>query len=504
MSSDIKEQVSLKPVKKSLLKRWCGSLLVIITILIVAIATSGCGSTAYELALTTSMSRQDITDKFGKPDEVVQDDADGYIYIYNEGFSVTGDDKGATEISLQADAIKKNTSDTYKIMDVTIGSSFDENVKRLGDPDLSTKSDGQKGAMYITKEDFILVFMTGIDTDSIGTVRLVNYSDSFESMGLDLCNLLGSSATENEIKAAYKINSKSSESQVTSYDLKGFDIVVNNESNTIQQVIIAENSIFNLAGVRLGSTLDKAREVFGEPISTMEGVLNTTQYTFNYDDSLGLAAAKRINVTVDNETGKVDYLEANIARIAPGDSANETVVDNTSIEPQEIEPKVESNITEPQDIEPDSKDTFPQWNTTNLDALRNGNIPVALSLLETTGDITTDAKPYAPNEVFKDIPKYIGQVLKITGTIENPENWELNSDIDETHTSTNTYGLLITSEDFTPVYVFYQNLDGFDNGVNIGDKVTVYGYLVGDNIIGPYETYDSLILVGNPDDISIE
>lgn len=477
----------------------------ILAVGLVVILLSSCQSMVYELALTTTMSRQDIVSKFGKPDEVVIDNADGYMYIYSEGFSITGDDNGATEIELRVDGIKKNTSDTYKLMDVTIGSSFDENIKRLGEPDLALSSGGQKGAMYLTKEDFILVFLTGIDTDNVESIRLVSYSDSLESMGLDLCKILGTIATEDEIRDIYKVNNKYSDSKAATYDIKGFNLVVDNESNIITQIVIAEDGIFNFAGVRLGDTLEKAKEVFGEPLSSMEGVLNTIQYAFKYDDSLGLTAPKRIDVTIDMETGKIDYLEANIADMVSDDPVNEKSDDNTVTEAQDVAPYTEGTITEFHNIENEPKENLLQWNTVDTDAFRNGNMTLALSLVKSQEDLSSDAKPYAPSAVFKSLPKYIGQIIQITGTVEDPEDWELNSYINEIHSSTDTVGLLIQSDDFTLVYVFFPYLDDFDYELYDGvDRVTVCGYLVGDDIIGPYKTYESLVLVGNLYNIAIE
>mgnify|MGYP000938058243 CR=1 FL=1 len=59
------------------------------------------------------------------------------------------------------------------------------------------------------------------------------------------------------------------------------------------------------------------------------------------------------------------------------------------------------------------------------------------------------------------------------------------------------------SDDLTLVYVFFPYLDDFDFELYEGDRVTVCGYLVGGDIIDPYETYGSLILAGNLYNIAI-
>lgn len=69
------------------------------------------------------------------------DDSDGYAIAYNTGFMVSGDKQGASEITLQEDAVKGSSKDTYKIFDITLASSFADNVARLGKPNLTQEKD---------------------------------------------------------------------------------------------------------------------------------------------------------------------------------------------------------------------------------------------------------------------------------------------------------------------------------------------------------------------------
>nr|WP_312577702.1 hypothetical protein [Sedimentibacter sp.] len=325
MSNEITEQIEVKPSKKSIFMRWWFWLFIIIIIIIIgSLGAFGGGSITYELSRTSSMSRQDIIDKYGKPDEVLSDDSDGYLYGYDAGFIISGTDKGALEISLMSDSVKKNTSDNYKIMDVTLGSSFEENIKRLGEPALST-NDGQKGAMYLTNEDYILMFTTGYNSDSIEIIKFAYYDNSLEAITLDISSLLGNIVTEEDISKAYKINQKSPYAQSTMYDCKGFDLNVENKNDIVEQVIISEDGIFNICGIRIDSTLDEVKNVFGEPISSSEGVLNTTQYVF-YDDGF---IEKKIQVTIDNTTSKVEYIEASIQNDDYFESYDDPISDET-------------------------------------------------------------------------------------------------------------------------------------------------------------------------------
>lgn len=80
-----------------------------------------------------------------------------------------------------------------------MGSSFADNIARLGKPNLTQEKDGKKSVIYLTEEDYLLVFSTRVDTDEISTIQYSAYDSSVESAALDLSNLLGLSATEDEL-----------------------------------------------------------------------------------------------------------------------------------------------------------------------------------------------------------------------------------------------------------------------------------------------------------------
>lgn len=178
-----------------------------------------------------TMTKEEIIAKFGEPNEVIRDDSDGYTIAYNTGFMVSGDNQGASEITLQEDAIKGSSRDTYKIFDVTLGSSFADNVARLGKPNLTQEKDGKKSVMYLTEEDYLLVFSTRPDTDEINIIHYSAYDSSMESASLDLSSLLGLSATEDELKSLYTIKEISSSQGETMYALEErFEMIVDDNS----------------------------------------------------------------------------------------------------------------------------------------------------------------------------------------------------------------------------------------------------------------------------------
>lgn len=304
----IQDEKIKKSKKKPLLKRWWFWVFALFIVIIVASLFSSEGeSTAYELSKMQTMTKEEIIAKFGEPDEVIRDDSDGYIIAYNTRFIVSGDNQRASEITLQEDAVKGNSKDTYNIFDVTLGASFAENVVRLGNPNLTQEKDGKKSVMYLTEEDYLLIFSTGFDSDKISTIRYCAYDSSMESASLDLSNLLGLSATEEELNSLYTIKDKNSAQGETMYALEeGFELLVD-ESNLVKQLIISSNSIFNIHGIRTSDSLDKAIQVFGEPISTSAGVQDTTQYSYNYN---GGAIPTTVVLSVDSGN-KIGYIQVN-------------------------------------------------------------------------------------------------------------------------------------------------------------------------------------------------
>ncbi|MCO6740659.1 hypothetical protein KQH31_31250, partial [Streptomyces sp. CHA15] len=82
------------------------------------------------------------------------------------------------------------------------------NVARLGKPDLSTVKDGKKNAMYLTKEDFLLLFSTDFNTEQISSIDFVAYDESLHSQSLDLSKLLGLIASEEELQKLFEVKDK--------------------------------------------------------------------------------------------------------------------------------------------------------------------------------------------------------------------------------------------------------------------------------------------------------
>ena len=320
--------------KKLILKQWWFWILSIMLIVIITIMTAGDGSTStiFELSKTIYMSKQDIVNKFGSPDEIVRDDKEGYMYAYNNGFMISGDSNGAKEIEIISSAVKAKTKDSYKIMDVTLASSFDENVKRLGTPENYVFIDGKKAAMYLTNEDFLLTFTTEYNSDIISQIKLVNYEDSTESIYLDLTKIIGTIATEKDISNIFNIKDKSTQGNTTLYNLNDFYIAVENSNNTVIKAYITGNNLYNIAGLRINDNLDKAKYLFGKPSFSSEGVKNTTKYIFEYVDDFSNKTT-RIHITIKNDTNKIIYMEVGLNKNSYNNFSDmEIGLDNDSLD----------------------------------------------------------------------------------------------------------------------------------------------------------------------------
>lgn len=296
-----------KAKKKSLFKRWWfwGLALIVLVIIISSASGGEGGSNVFELSKATQMSKQQIVEKFGKPTEVVRDDKDGYNYSYNKGFTISGTDKGAENIVLSSAFVKDKSNDSYKIFDVQLDSSFQENVKRLGTPQLNLNKDNQNLAVYLTKEGYILTFSSTNNDDKVSAIEFSEYDSSTLSMALDISKLLNNKATENDIKQNFTIKQKSPEAKVTTYFLDGCSLVLDNKDQNVTEVFINSDSIYNINGIRTSDSMDKALKLFGEPIQKADGVKNTTQYVFNVDNA---GQKNKLHVTADNASKQIQYI----------------------------------------------------------------------------------------------------------------------------------------------------------------------------------------------------
>lgn len=138
----------------------------------------------------------------------------------------------------------------------------------------------------------------------------------------------------------------------------------------------------------------------------------------------------------------------------------------------------------------------PTWNTKDVNIESNGNIPIAVELLNSSGDIKSKAEDVAPAAVMKAPWKYYGKIVKLTGEVGIAQDYPPGSDVSKSFGGGEVGELVLMNDDST--LIDYLNV-GSTGDINVGDAVVVYGYPVGlvevDNKLGGKTT--QLVIVGN-------
>lgn len=136
------------------------------------------------------------------------------------------------------------------------------------------------------------------------------------------------------------------------------------------------------------------------------------------------------------------------------------------------------------------------WNTNDVDAESNGNITVAVELLNNGSDIKIMAEDASPAAVMKTPWKYYGKIVKLTGEVGIAQDYPPGSDISKNFGGGEVGELVLINDDST--IIDYLSV-GSTGDINVGDYVTIYGYPVGlvevDNNLGGKTT--QLFIVGN-------
>ncbi|WP_214626533.1 hypothetical protein [Paenibacillus agaridevorans] len=259
----------------------------------------------YELTELRTMNKEQIKEKFGSPDEITFDENDNFWYGFDNGFMVRGTERGAEEVTLIKDFVDKQSYGKYKIADIYLNSSFDENVSRLGKPDMLLTVDDKKTALYMVDHDFLLSFGSDYKSDAIFGINYAAYNESTEITGLDLSELLNPLGVEEKITKNYEVKDTQTSSDQTTYLLEGTQIIVDNNNFTVKEIILSSKSVYNAYGLRIGDDLNKATDALGTPI---EGSDEETKYRY-VDNSMELLSLSVIvDITVDGGTQKINRI----------------------------------------------------------------------------------------------------------------------------------------------------------------------------------------------------
>ena len=187
-------------IKKPVYRNWFLRL-VAITIMVIAIqgainsrdnidtnvskssSTTAINQSSNDLSLLTSMSKQKIIEKIGKPTTVISDDASDYSYMYeNYGMMLLGNNNGATTITLNTKVALKKSSVPYSMYEVKIGDSFKNTLKKWDKVKISSNPDGDRIATSTTKEGYSFAFVASKDSDAITGFTLSTDGDLSETI----------------------------------------------------------------------------------------------------------------------------------------------------------------------------------------------------------------------------------------------------------------------------------------------------------------------------------
>jgi len=134
------------------------------------------------------------------------------------------------------------------------------------------------------------------------------------------------------------------------------------------------------------------------------------------------------------------------------------------------------------------------WNTTEIDAIKNGNIGVAVNWVNRQPAIRGVAIAPQPQYIAKQPWNYFGKVVRVRGTVVVVQDYPLGSD--NSINGQASSDIVIECADGTIAEMFCMRTSG---NITTGCTVNFYGYPCGvtevPNKIGG--TFTHLILVGN-------
>lgn len=308
MSIELTTQDQVKR-KKSLLKRWWLWVTLGLTCLIVVGALAASSSEAYDLANLSEMSKQEVIEKLGKPDKswIIRDENDDYYYTYPSGVTIIGNAKYASEISLVEDTNGKSSNKQFNIVGMTLGSNISDYAEVLGTANIDLVSpEGSRSRMYHdVKEDIILNLLT--DSDRIIGIRYVHYDKSDESIALNLANYIGNAVEEKQLISELGVKSTITGNVDNTYYFGSSNMAnwvkKDTESGQVIEVALSNGRFFNIGSLRIGDSLEKAKSLFGDPISSADGVDGVQIDTYEYEDF------NDFNVEVSSSKNEVGFIK---------------------------------------------------------------------------------------------------------------------------------------------------------------------------------------------------
>ena len=162
-------------------------------------------------------------------------------------------------------------------------------------------------------------------------------------------------------------------------------------------------------------------------------------------------------------------------------------------EPQKETASSSSSSAAQETKKPETNAQTLNWNKSEIDALKNGNIPIAAQLVVKDNNLAPKAEQANPDEVIKRPWDYYGKVITFTGQVGYMQDYPKESEFGQAFNG-DAFELVMTSGD-TIVDVIGK---GSTAGISDGQTITTYAYPVGvtevPNKVGG--SFKHLIVVG--------
>ena len=173
--------------------------------------------------------------------------------------------------------------------------------------------------------------------------------------------------------------------------------------------------------------------------------------------------------------------------------------------PESPQPPADSTPAESQPAAQYTQQQAPSyvWNTSENDAMQNGNLAVAYNYITRSPNLRSQAADYSPASVAKTPYLYYGHVVTFSGVVEVVQDYPPSSTFGQAFGGRNASDIVMMCADGTIAEMFCMKASG---NITAGHGVTFYGYPIGvtevPNRVGG--TFTHLILVGNDyDDVGL-
>lgn len=129
---------------------------------------------------------------------------------------------------------------------------------------------------------------------------------------------------------------------------------------------------------------------------------------------------------------------------------------------------------------PTATPTAAKWNTSNMNALLNGNLSVAAKLITANGVPQDGAKTASPPDVAKAPWKYFGDIYKFTGVVALVQEYPPDGPESKILIGGGPLAeiVMMDPKDSTSTPIDFMFLSG-TRDIQKGDTVTAYGYVTG-------------------------